>query len=218
MEVLAEHPSELVRDQYIMQVASTLRLEESLLRPRVAELARNPRPRTANEPPPVAVSQPRAARLPMPRPGLEALRLRVHFPNDVRDRLIAAYFVNDVQREIFEGLSSDRSLSEVIDELDRRGEEEAAHVLSQLAVDELDREYTVEDVTAVVSQLIRSAVTVELKNVARDLHDGNMAPEVADVTVRDVKERLVLLDSASGQLAENELREWLLERTSSRSS
>jgi DNA primase len=218
MDVLAEHPSELVRDQYIMQVASTLRLEESLLRPRVAELARNPKPRTANEPPPVALSQPRAARLPMPRPGLEALRLRVHFPNDVRDRLIAAYFVNDVQREIFEGLSSDRSLSEVIDELDRRGEEEAAHVLSQLAVDELDREYTVEDVTAVVSQLIRSAVTVELKNVARDLNDGNMAPEVADVTVRDVKERLVLLDSASGQLAENELREWLLERTSSRSS
>jgi hypothetical protein len=76
----------------------------------------------------------------------------------------------------------------------------------------------VEDVTAVVSQLIRSAVTIELKNVARDLNDGNMAPEVADVTVRDVKERLVLLDSASGQLAENELREWLLERTSSRSS
>ena len=217
MEVLAEHPSELVRDQYIMQVAGTLRLEESLLRPRVVELARNPKPRTANEPP-TAPSPPRAARLPMPRPGLEALRLRVHFPNDVKDRLIAAYFVNDVQREIFDGLSSERSLSEVIDELDRRGEEEAAHVLSELAVDELDRDYTVEDVTAVVSQLIRSAVTVELKNVARDLKEGNMTPEVADVTVRDVKERLVLLDSSSGHLAENELREWLVERTSSRSS
>ena len=217
MEVLAEHPSELVRDQYIMQVAGTLRLEESLLRPRVVELARNPKPRTANEPA-TAPSPPRAARLPMPRPGLEALRLRVHFPNDVKDRLIAAYFVNDVQREIFDGLSSERSLSEVIDELDRRGEEEAAHVLSELAVDELDRDYTVEDVTAVVSQLIRSAVTVELKNVARDLKEGNMTPEVADVTVRDVKERLVLLDSSSGHLAENELREWLVERTSSRSS
>ena len=217
MEVLAEHPSELVRDQYIMQVAGTLRLEESLLRPRVVELARNPKPRTVNEAP-VERSQPRGPRLPMPRPGLEALRLRVHFPNDVKDRLVAAYFVNDVQREIFDGLSSERTLSEVIDDLDRRGEEEAARVLSELAVDELDREYTVEDVTAVVSQLIRSAVTVELKNVARDLHDGTMTPEVADVTVRDVKERLVLLDGASGHLAENELREWLVERTSSRSS
>jgi len=218
MEVLAEHPSELVRDQYIMQVASALRLEESLLRPRVAELARNPRPPTTNEPRPIAVSQPRAARLPMPRPGLEALRLRVHFPNDVKDRLISAYFVNDVQREIFDGLSSERSLSEVIDDLDRRGGEEAAHVLSQLAVDELDREYTVEDVTAVVSQLIRSAVNAELKNVNRDLQSGILSPEVADVTVRDVKERLVLLESPSGQLAENELREWLVERTSSRST
>ena len=91
-------------------------------------------------------------------------------------------------------------------------------MLSQLAVDELDREYTVEDVTAVVSQLIRSAVTVELKNVARDLNEGILAPDVADVTVRDVKERLVLLESASGRLAEDELREWLVERTSSRSS
>ena len=69
MAVLAEHPSELVRDQYIMQVAGTLRLEESLLRPMVAELARHPKPRTANEPPPVVVSQPRAPRSPLPRPG-----------------------------------------------------------------------------------------------------------------------------------------------------
>ena len=154
----------------------------------------------------------------MPRPGLEALRLRVHFPNDVKDRLVAPYFVNDVQREIFEGLVERpvRSPKSSMN-CDRRGEEEAAHVLSQLAVDELDREYTVEDVTAVVSQLIRSAVNVELKNVARDLNEGRLAPDVADVTVRDVKERLVLLESASGRLAENELREWLVERTSSRS-
>ena len=43
---LAEHPSELVRDQYIMQVAGTLRLEESLLRPH-GRRAR-PQPETAN--------------------------------------------------------------------------------------------------------------------------------------------------------------------------
>ena len=111
----------------------------------------------------------------MPRPGLEALRLRIHFPNDVKDRLIAPYFINDVQREIFEGLASDKPLTDVIDDLSRRGEEEASQILSQLAVDELDRDYTVEDVTAVVSQLIRSAVNSELKNVgarpARRTHD-----------------------------------------------
>ena len=45
MVVLAEHPSELVRDQYVMQVADRLRLDVARLRPRVAELARNPRVR-----------------------------------------------------------------------------------------------------------------------------------------------------------------------------
>jgi DNA primase len=219
MRVLAEHPSELVRDEYLMEVADRLRLEPAQLRPRVAELARNPIARVANEPSAPDVGRRlQVQRSPMPRPGLEALRLRVHFPADVRDRLIAPYFVNDVQREIFEGLSSDKPLTEVIDDLQRRGEEEASQILSQLAVDELDRDYTVEDVTAVVSQLIRSAVNSELKNVARDLREGRMTPEVADVTVRDVKERLNLLEGPSSDVAESDLREWLTERSSTRSA
>jgi len=218
MRVLAEHPSELVRDEYLMEVADRLRLEPSQLRPRVAELARNPTARSDQPAPPLEEPRLHVQRSPMPRPGLEALRLRIHFPNDVKDRLVAPYFVNDVQREIFEGLASDKPLTDVIDDLSRRGEEEASQILSQLAVDELDRDYTVEDVTAVVSQLIRSAVNSELKNVGRDLREGRMTPEVADVTVRDVKERLFLLEGPSSANAENDLREWLLERSSTRST
>jgi DNA primase len=218
MAVLAEHPSDLVRDTYLMQVADTLRLEPALLRPRVADLVRNPTQRIANEPPPpIERSQLRSMRTPMPRPGLEALRLRVHFPHDVKGRLVAPYFVNEVQREIFEGLSSDKSISEVVDELQRRGEEEASQILSQLAVDDLDRDYTVEDVAAVVAQLIRSAVSEEMKNVERDLREGRMTPDVADVTVRDVKERLELLDGDQGEVAERDLRDWLVERSAARS-
>ncbi len=217
MAVLAEHPSELVRDTYLMQVADSLRLEPALLRPRVADLVRNPTQRVANEPSAaIERSQLRVTRTPMPRPGLEALRLRVHFPHDVKGRLVASYFINEVQREIFEGLSTEKSLSEVVDELQRRGEEEASQILSQLAVDDLDRDYTVEDVTAVVAQLIRSAVNEELKNVERDLREGRMAPDIADVTVRDVKERLVLLDGNRGEIAEQDLRNWLVERSSAR--
>jgi DNA primase len=218
MRVLAEHPSELVRDEYLMEVADRLRLEPSQLRPRVAELARNPTARSDEPAPPLEERRLQVQRSPMPRPGLEALRLRIHFPNDVRDRLVAPYFINDVQREIFEGLASDKPLTDVIDDLSRRGEEEASQILSQLAVDELDRDYTVEDVTAVVSQLIRSAVNSELKNVGRDLREGRMTPDVADITVRDVKERLFLLEGPSSENAENDLREWLLERSSTRSS
>jgi DNA primase len=216
MGVLAEHPSEIVRDQYLMQVADRLRLDFAPLRPRVAELARNPaqRPPLDSQVPVVAARQ-RSTGAPMPRPGLEALRLCVHFPIDVKDRLIAPYFVNEIQREIFDGLSSARSLSEVIEDLERRGEEEASAVLSQLAVDELEREYTAADVTAVVSQLVRSAVRAELRNVERDLREGRMAPDVAMATIRDVKERLECLETAQGETAELDLREWLLERSSS---
>jgi DNA primase len=215
MEVLAEHPSDLVRDQYLMQVAYKLRLEETALRPRVAEMVRGGVKRPIpNEP--IGGDAPARSRPPvvaMPRPGLEALRLYVHFSGDVKDRLIGAYFVNDVQREIFEGLTSGQPISDVIDQLQRRGEEDAAQVLSQLVVDELDRDYTAADVSAVISQLIRSAVGVELKNVERDLRGGVIAPDVAMATVRDVKERVELLSTSQGEVAEKDLRSWLLTRS-----
>ena len=45
LRVLAEHPSDLVRDQYLLKVADALRLDLATLRPRVNELVRNPQAR-----------------------------------------------------------------------------------------------------------------------------------------------------------------------------
>ena len=208
LRVLAEHPSDLVRDQYLLQVADALRLDLATLRPRVSELVRDPSQRVSVVERPLA---PRASE-PLPRPGLEALRLVVHFPHDVNDRFVAEYFVNEIQREIFSGLTSGRSVSDVVDQLRRRGEEAAAEVLSELAVDELDRDYTVDDVSAVVAQLLRAAVAEQLRDLERQLRSAEIAPEVAMVTVRDVKERLELLDTAQHATAEADLREWLVAR------
>ena len=44
----------------------------------------------------------------------------------------------------------------------------------------------------------------------RDLREGRMTPDVADVTMRDVKERLALLEDRPGDVAESDLREWLV--------
>ena len=207
--VLAEHPSDLVRDQYLLNVADALRLVLATLRPRVNELVRNPQaPKVTVE---SRALRPRASG-PLPRPGLEALRLTIHFPNDVRDRFIEEYFVNEVQREIFLGLVSGQSVSEVVDDLRRRGDDEAAEVLGELAVDELDREYTVDDVTAVVAQLLRSAVTNELREIERELRSGDITPDLAMATITDVKERLALLDSHQANSAEADLRAWLISR------
>jgi DNA primase len=212
MRVLAEHPSDLVRDQYLLKVADALRLDLATLRPRVNELVRNPQARASVPERPLA---PRVSG-PLPRPGLEALRLALHFPHDVKDRFVAEYFVNDVQREIFQGLSTGQSVSEVVDHLRRQGEDGAADVLSELAVDELDREYTVDDVTAVVAQLLRSAVAVQLREVERELRSSTITPDVAMATIRDVKERLELLDTPQRATAEADLRDWLLSRSALR--
>ena len=154
----------------------------------------------------------------LPRPGLEALRLYVHGPDLVKERLIAPYFVNEVQREIFEALITKQTLSELIDGLQLRGQDDAAQVLSELAVEELDHHYSQSDVTAVVAQLIRSAVKAELLRLDRDMREGRVTPELAMATSRDVKERLELLETADGDVAERDLRQWLVERASLTSS
>jgi len=218
MAVLAEHPNDLVRDQYIQELVGRFGLDQTLLRARVVELAKNPRERgvreIANEAPP-ARPQPRSS---LPRPGLEALRLYVHGPDLVKERLIAPYFVNEVQREIFEALITKETLSELIDGLQLRGQDDAAQVLSELAVEELDHHYSQSDVTAVVAQLMRSAVKAELLRLDRDMREGRVTPELAMATSRDVKERLELLETADGDVAERDLRQWLVERASLTSS
>jgi DNA primase len=216
MRVLSEHPSELVRDQYLMQVADTLRLEPRVLRSTLLELQSQPAQREVpNEPMDPSQFSSSTRRLSMPRPGLEALRLILQAPTVAGDRFIAQYFIDETQRDVFESLASGRSVADVVVDFERRGDDEAVRVLSQLVVDETEHGYSSSDVTAVVAQLLRSAVGEELKNIERQLRANTIAPDVAMATIRDVKERLALLDTPHGDVAESDLRTWLLERASS---
>jgi DNA primase len=214
IEVLAEHPSELVRDQYKMKVADQLRIDVTTFRQRYAELEQRPRERVVREIPNEPTAPRTVAVSSLPRPGLEALRLYLHGPDAVKQRLIAPYFTNEVQRDVFEALGSGQPLSELIDGLERRGQDEAALVLSELAVEELDHSFGAADVTAVVAQLVRSAVREELRSLDRDMREGRVSPELAMATTRDVKERAELLEGPDGAIAEADLRQWLVERAS----
>src|SRR5690606_20751229 len=44
LEVIAQHPDPLVRDQYVMELADTCRIDATQLRVRLEDVRRNPRP------------------------------------------------------------------------------------------------------------------------------------------------------------------------------
>ncbi len=203
--VLREHPSELVRDQYVMEVADRLRLEAPTLRQRLSE-----GPRDAPAPAPAAADSIARSPTSLPRPGQEALRLWVHVAQ-ARDRFVPAYFVDPLQRRVFDALCEGGSASEAIDRLTACGDIEAAGVLARVVVDEAD-EVGDEAVAAVVSQLIRHATRTALRELEAQLRRGEVTPEVANVTIRDVKERLEWLGTVEARRGEDDLRDWLIAR------
>jgi DNA primase len=204
---VAEHPDNLVRDQYVMQVAEQCRLEPLLLRQRLEDLRREgPRPTPAGGGSRRAPGSPSAGgdrRSGRPattepgdtwvrdaddgwdadgfdgggiwpddaqggparrggaaqsaarefRPGLEALRLAIHRPEEVGDRLESALFRDGLQREAFEALVEHEDLHEAIDS--------AAPPVRALLV-RLTVEEPVSPPDEVVLQLVRDAARHEL--------------------------------------------------------
>jgi DNA primase len=189
--VVAEHPSDLVRDQYVMSVADRCRIDADRLRSRLHELRRDRtrvttatrrgvRPGTQQpvgraggddtddarregaSRAPETDRQPR--RPPVPDhdgPGIEALRLAVHRPEEVADRLEASLFSNEVQRAGFEALASSATLHEAID----RAEPAAAALLERLAVEDTDA--NADEVVTRLVELAALRALADLESQAR---------------------------------------------------
>ncbi len=117
LTAVAEHPDDLVRDQYVMQLADFCKVEPDRLRERLDHLrthppaeapARRGRARRSDEPPPMEYPEDdgdryapeddgRGAALVAalrPGPGLEALKFAVHRPEEVADRVHAVLFAD----------------------------------------------------------------------------------------------------------------------------
>jgi DNA primase len=187
LAAVAEHPDDLVRDQYVMQVAERCRLEPAALRERLERIRRDgPRQPTGSErapsrPAPPVDRDPRGydgpdepgpepgwdpwedgpgpgspggrSTTPEFRPGLEALRLAIHRPEDVGDRLEDVLFSDPVQRAAFVALVESDDLGEAID--GASGPVQA--LLVRLTVEEPRSEPD-----EVVAQLVRDTVRREL--------------------------------------------------------
>jgi DNA primase len=212
LAAVAEHPDDLVRDQYVMQVAERCRLEPAALRDRLERIRREgPRtPPTRPERVPSRPSMPAEDRDPRGydgppdgpepewdewedgfgptvgapgrgstnsefRPGLEALRLAIHRPEGVGDRLEAELFSDPVQRAAFTALVEADDLGEAIDSAPGR----VQTLLVRLTVEEPRSEPD-----EVVDQLVRDTVRRELPQLAVEARTSDRAMgEAAQVAV-----------------------------------
>jgi len=205
MTVVAEHPNELVRDQYLMQVADRCQIDPERLRGggwRKLLPAEAPDPRR-HGPPPASARTSEVERLPG-GPELEALRLTVHRPEAVAGRLAEALFAEELYRAAFGALSSATTLHEAIS----GAEPEVADLLQRLAVEDTD-----EDPDDVMIRLMERAgdrVLADLQRQAR----GSAAPEQFAASISWVKLAVEeLRNPLTREEVEARLVPWLLART-----
>jgi DNA primase len=193
LATVLEHPSELVRDQYLMEIADRCRMEPSALRARMEsgaiEVGTNTTGSKRVGNPSIKVSNarhsgsrqseessgptttltdtrpggPDQSRGERPgrgatsgshegsRPGLEALRLAVHDPDRIGERLERFLFIDDLHARTFDALASSDTISQAIAQVDDE-DPEVATLLRRLTVEE-----SAADADDCVVQLIRAA-------------------------------------------------------------
>lgn len=210
LAVVAEHPSDLVRDQYLQLVADRCRMEVDALRPRLSKVRTQPRREESLE---------QFVRHDAPdymayKPGVEALRRMIHEPQMMEGRLVAAMFSDPVQRTAFSALATGEALVHCIDDLNRRGDEWSADLLSVLAVEEPLEASDGDDpdmrIGELVAQMLRAAVQDALSEINRQMRDGVVTAESGLMVIRDVRQRLELLGQKGHESIEQELRDWLV--------
>jgi DNA primase len=223
--VVAEHPNELVRDQYLMLVADRCRLEPDALRALAGRVATQTRsaPAETNGSRPARGDTPAPGRGPdgrsapggrgrggapdISRPGLEALRLAVHRPERVAQRLEAVLFVDELQRAAFEALTGSDDLHEAVEAAEDH-DPRVATLLRRLAVEE-----PATDADDVVVTLVRNASRRALAVAeAQARLSPNTVGEIAPVIAR-VRHDLDELDDGDRCLAAaDRLLAWLVGR------
>ncbi|MGQ0431535.1 MAG: DNA primase [Microthrixaceae bacterium] len=175
VEVIREHPSVAVRDQYLMDVAGRCRIEPDTLREMLARPAPEPRERpTDRRPGPVVEPPPSVAapRLNEERdsPELEVLRHVVHHWEGVEPWI--AYpelFVGDLHARAFSALMDHPTVPEAIAAADPS----VAELLTRLATEEVSTK-PFDAVVRMLTETARSEVRLLRGQVAANPDDAEL--------------------------------------------
>jgi DNA primase len=187
LAVIREHPSELVRDQYLMELAGHTRVEPDQLR---ARLRAGPR-----DPAPIGAGTTRGSE--RDSPELEVLRHAVWRWEEVSSWLDESLFVDEVHAAAFRALSTTDTLREAIDGADPQ----TAELLGRLGQEESESE-PFETVVRLITETARRHV--------RRLSASEDRDEMQ--TAYWLKSRMdELLDPVTAITAAEQLVPWLVE-------
>lgn len=167
LAALDEHPSELVRDRYLVPVADRCKLDPDLLRSTVQRF-RAARHAARGEPAAWGAGFSGAATGESAGPGIaeQILLLRVHDPPDLPDWVTPGLFESDVERRIFVALAGGASLRELQDVAG----DETAPTVARLAVCEPP-----ENADAVIGRFAYDAATRRIADLAREARRSGAA-------------------------------------------
>jgi DNA primase len=193
LSVIAEHPNDFVRDQYVMKVAGPTKQKEEQLREHLTRLLKGDRRATLVAP---------TTRTQLSGPEVEALRLAVHRPEVVADRLEGVLFTDEVNLAAFDALCAASTLDDAIE----RARPDAAALLQRLAVEEADA-----DPDDVVRLLVANAAKARLailQSEARSAED----PTAYGATIAWLKVTTeALWDDATSVEASEQLVAWIVQ-------
>ena len=196
LAVVRQHPSDLVRDQYLMQIADRCRIDIDQLRARIRGDIRGVSVKVT--PSEVDVQGTATAED-------VALTLLIHRHDDIAARLGSALFASSVRRAAYEALSEHKTLQAAVASAD----ESVATLLYRLAVEE-----PVDDVNQVVADLARYAARRELNRLQAHARQANTIDEMKQYSpvIDWLKHQVEELDSVTTRdHAADQLLGWLFQ-------
>lgn len=207
LAVIAEHPSEFVRDPYVMEVADRCRLDPDRLRARLNDGAplRVQPPREHGGPAgPVTVAR-RPSGESADQVELEALRAAVHLPDPSIELLAPELFADDLNAEVFAAMAAaGGDAHRAVGALSP----DAAELLARIAVQSLDA-----DPYDVAARLVDRAATRALAGLERSARQADDPLSYA-ATIGWLKLRLEELraDPEAGLPPRGQLVAWLADQ------